>query len=182
MSTTLEFKVDWEAANWLDTPDYSQAIDDITPYVQSYQVNRGIAVEQGNAPAGTLQVTLKNGDGRFSPTNAASPLLVAGHIRPWLPIRFKATVGGDDKTVYTGFISRISCSPHLNKQTAILYCTDGMDLLARNMVTQDETATTARSDGSAIDCVLDAAGWPTEKRTLDTFGGNITKYPLTVEY
>lgn len=180
MSTTLEIKVDWEAANWLDTPDYSQAIDDLTPYVQSYQVNRGIAVEQGNAPAGTLQVTLKNGDGRFSPVNAASPL--TGLMRPWLPIRFKATVGGVDKTVYTGFISRISCSPHLNKQAAILYCTDGMDLLARNMVTQDETATTAKSDGSAIGCILDAAGWPAAKRTLDVSGGNITKYPMTVEY
>jgi len=180
VSTTLEFMVDWNAANWLDTPDFSEAIDDISTYVKAYQITRGMAVEQGNTPAGTMQLTLDNSDGTFSPVNTGSTL--TGLMRPWLPVRFRATVGVTTYTVYTGFISRISCSPHGSKQAATLYCTDGMDLLARNMVVQDETATTAESDGDAVGAVLDAAGWPAAKRTLDVSGGDITKYPLTVEY
>jgi len=57
-----------------------------------------------------------------------------------------------------------------------------MDLLARNMVTQDGNNRTTMSDGQAVDRVLDAAGWPTGKRTIDTSGSRIVKYPLTVEF
>jgi hypothetical protein len=180
MSTTLEFCVDWDAENWLNTPDFTGTYDDISSYVKSYQLRRGIETEQGNAPAGTLNLTLDNSSGLFSPTNSAGDLY--GLIRPWLPVRFRATVGVTTYTVYSGFISRISCSPHGSKQTATLYCTDGMDLLARNMVTQDETSTSETSDGNAVGYILDAAGWPSARRSLDTSGGNITKYPLTVEY
>ena len=180
MSTTLEFCVDWDAENWLDTPDFTGTYDDISAYVKSYQLSRGIKTEQGNAPAGTLNIVLNNASGMFSPTNGASD--ITGLIRPWLPVRFRATVGVTTYTVYTGFISRISCDPHPSRQAATLYCTDGMDLLARNMVTQDDSTRSETSDGDAVGYVLDAAGWPAAKRSIDVSGGNITKYPLTVEY
>jgi len=49
------------------------------------------------------------------------------------------------------------------------------------MVTQDGTNRTEMSDGTAVDRILDAAGWPVAKRDIDTDGGNV-KYPLTVEF
>ena len=63
-----------------------------------------------------------------------------------------------------------------------MYCTDGMDLLARNMVTQDETNRAKVNDGEAVGKVLDAAGWPVAKRSIDTEGSSIVEYPLTVEF
>ena len=180
MSTTLEFKIDWDCESWLDTPDFSDAIDDISDYVMRYELDRGEKVEQGNSPAGTLQIVVNNSSKRFSPVYGSSPLY--GKMRPWLPVRFRATVGVTTYTVYTGFISRISCDPLSSRQTATLYCTDGMDLLARNMVTQDETVSSSTSDGGAVGYVLDAAGWPTSKRSLDSTAGDIANYPLTVEY
>lgn len=178
MSITYSIHVDWDATDWKATPDFSDAIDDITGYVELFYIERGKNQEQGNNQAGTLDLTLDNSDKRFSPTYAASPLF--GKIRPWLPIRVRATVGATE-TIYTGFISKIKVDPHLDVQKAYLYCTDGMDLLARNMVIQNGDDRTEMNDGEAVGNILTAAGWPISKRNIDTDGGNV-KYPLTVEF
>jgi len=159
MSITYEVKVDWDATDWTATPDFSQGIDDISSYVKTIYTDRGKKVELGNIPAGVLDITLNNSDKRFSPPYAAGPLY--GKMRPWLPVRVRATVNGTTQTVYTGFISRISVNPHRGVQEAYLYCTDGMDLLARNMVSVDKTDRSMVTDG-------------------DT--GAIVNYPTTAEY
>ena len=174
--------VDWDATNWLDTPDFSEGIDDISSYVKyPFRMHRGKDVELGNVPAGILNLTLNNSDKRFSPTYGAGPLF--GKMRPWLPVRVRGNVAGAGfVTFYTGFISRISVDPHENKQEAYLYCTDGMDLLARNMVTEDKDQRTETTDGGAVDRLLDAAGWPDAKRSIDTDGGDIVLSPDLTEF
>jgi len=181
MSITYKVHVDWDATDWQDTPDFSEAIDDITSYIKNIYIDRGKKVEQGNIPAGTLDLTLYNEDKRFSPTYGAGPLF--GKMRPWLPVRVRATVtGGAAIDFYTGFISRISVNPLIDVQEAYLYCTDGMDLLARNMIAVDKTERSMVTDGAAIGYVLDNAGWPASKRTIDIDGGAIVNYPSTTEF
>ena len=181
MSITYEVHVDWNATDWMATPDFSEAIDDISSYVKDIYIDRGKKVEQGNTPAGTLDITLNNEDKRFSPTYGAGPLF--GKIRPWLPVRVRATVtGGAAIVFYTGFISRISVNPHLDVQEAYLYCTDGMDLLARNMVAVDKSDRSRVTDGAAVGYVLDGAGWPVGKRSIDTDTGAIVNYPATTDF
>ena len=176
-----EVHVDWDAVNWLNVPDFTDGIDDITAYVKNkFYIDGGKKVELGNSPAGTLDLILNNADKRFSPVYAASPLY--GKMRPWLPVRVQGTVtGGAAIVIYTGYISRISCNPHLDIQEAYLYCTDGLDLMARNMVTVDQGQRTEMSAGDAVGHVLDAAGWSTSKRSIDTDGGNILNYPNVSE-
>ena len=181
MSITYEVKVDWDAIDWLAVPDFTQAIDDISDYVEHIFSDRGKSVELGNIPAGILDITLDNQDKRFTPTYSSSPLY--GKMRPWLPIRVRATVtGGVVEPFYYGFISRISVNPHLDEQKAYLYCTDGMDLLARNMVALNKSERTMITDGEAISSILDTAGWPAAKRNIDIDTGAIVDYPQTTEY
>ncbi len=181
MSIVYEVMVDWDATDWLAVPDFSEGIDDITQYVRHIYTDRGKGVELGNAPAGTLDLTLDNSDKRFSPVYAAGPLF--GKMRPWLPVRVRGTVtGGAAITLYTGFISRISVNPHLDVREAYLYCTDGMDLLARNMVALEKTEREMITDGAAVSRVLDGAGWPASKRTIDVDTDAIVNYPRTTEY
>lgn len=181
MSVTYEFMVDWDATDWTAIPDFSQAIDDITRFVKRYYIDRGKKVELGNNPAGTIDIILNNEDKRFSPPNTSSPL--TGKMRPWLPVRIRATItGGSALPVYTGFISRIAVNPHLDVQEAYLYCADGMDLLARNMIAVDEGDRTMITDGEAVGKVLDAAGWPSHKRNIDTDTPPVVNYPATAEY
>jgi len=184
VSIVYEVHVDWDATDWLATPDFSDGIDDIddiSNYVKHLYIDRGKGVELGNIPAGTLDLTLVNSDKRFSPVYAASPLF--GKMRPWLPVRVRGTINGSGAiTFFTGFISRISVNPHLDIQEAYLYCTDGMDLLARNMVAVNKSKRSMITDGEAVGRVLDGAGWPAGKRSLDVDTGAIVNYPQTTEY
>jgi len=172
--------IDWDATDWRATPTFA-GTDDITDYVKNLSIVRGKDQEAGNNLAGTLNIELDNSSKNFSPPYAAGDYY--GKIRPYLPVRVRATVdGGASLTIYTGFISRIKVNPHLDSPIANIYCVDGMDLLARNMVTQNEDDTTPMNDGAAVGRVLDAAGWPVGKRTIDTAGSDILKYPVTVEF
>lgn len=181
MSATREIMVDWDATDWTAIPDFSEAIDDITRFVKRIFPDRGKKVSLGNYPAGTLDVILNNADKRFSPPYAAGPLF--GKIRPWLPIRVRYTVtGGSAETVFTGFISKIKINPHLDVQEAYLYCTDGMDLLARQMIALDTGERSMITDGAAVNAILDAAGWPADKRAIDLDTPPIVNYPATGEY
>lgn len=170
-----EVKVDWDMTNWADDPDFSEGIDDISSYVKSVSFSKGKDKELGNAPASTVEIVLKNEDGRFSPPNVGSPLY--GKLLPWRVIRVRIQHNTIWYNRFFGFISRYRIEPHPERQVAYIYATDGMDLLARQIITQDDDDKTSLTDGAAIGRVLDAAGWSSSRRDIDTDGGEITEYP-----
>jgi hypothetical protein len=178
---TYNFYVDWDNEDWLDYPDFTDSYDEITAYVKRYYIERGKDVELGNVPSGTLDLTLRGGEARFSPLNASSPLY--GKIRPWLPVAVYGTVGGGDPEVfYYGYISRLSINPNPAVNEVYIYCTDGMDLLARNMVTQDELNRSLITDGEAIEKILNAAGWSVGNRSIETDTEAVVNYPQTGDF
>lgn len=182
MSVIYEFMVDWDSSLWSATPNFSEAIDNITRFVKMpYYLERGENTELGNCVSGTLDIILNNEDNRFSPFNTSSPLY--GKIRPWLPIRLRATVtGGSPLVMYYGFISSIKINPHLDIAEAYLYATDGIDLLARSLVTADNEDRSLMTAGEAVAFLLDAAGWSQSLRDIDTDDGAIVQYPAISEY
>lgn len=180
--------VDFDAQNWAATPDFSESYDDITGDVDENGIvglgwHRGKQKEAGNAPAATLEVNLKRGlCQKYSPYTTDANL--TGKIRPWLPIVVLAYQGAVYiATCYFGFISKISINPAPGIETVTFYCTDGTDLLARQLITHDTDDTELCSDGDAIDKILDAAGWSTTRRSIDDDGGDeLLAYPETYEY
>jgi hypothetical protein len=166
--------IDWDATDWTDTPDFSQAEDDITSYVENYYIERGKNNELGNVQAGTLDLTLDNRSGDFSPGG------FAGRIRVWLPVCLKMTISATE-IAFSGFISKIRIDPHPEEMKAYLYCTDGMDLLARQLITQDGETREVCNDGRAIEKILNASGW-LGNRSLDKDAGEIVKYPACSEW
>jgi len=184
---TFEVCVDWDAVDWTDDPDFSESYDNISDDVDIGGVvgldwNRGKQREEGNAPAATLTVNLRKGlCQRYSPFTTDADL--AGKIRPWLPIRVRAYHLGAYTAVYFGFIERISINPSLDAQSVSFYCTDGTDLLARQLITQDPTDKEICSDGEAIHKILDGAGWPRTRRDIDMDGGSdLLAYPESTSY
>lgn len=183
---TFEVCVDFDAEDWTAVPDFSEVYDNISGDVDSDGISgldwqRGKQKEEGNAPAATLTINLRRGlCKKYSPFTTG---VLAGLIRPWLPIRVRAYYDGAYIPVYAGFISKISINPSLAIESVTFYCTDGIDLLARQEVTQDPANTTICSDGVAIGKLLDAAGWPIDKRAIDADGGDeLLGYPATTPY
>jgi hypothetical protein len=176
-----DVKVDWQATDWSVTPNFSQAIDDITADVQHIRGSRGQDLEQGNSPAATLELILKPGlVSKYSPYNTGSVLYP--NVRPWLPVRVKATYDATEYAIFAGWISRISINPHRDVQSVYLYVTDGSDLLARQLVTQDYESAIQMSDGDAVGSVLDAAGWNSGARILGSGGDTLFNYPAVGVY
>lgn len=176
-----EVMVDWDATDWAADPDFSEDIDDISEDVNFNGWQRGKDTEEGNAPSGIHEIRIKAGlHAKYSIYNTSSPLY--GKIRPWLPIRIRAIHDENTYPVFKGFISSIKVDPHPDKQEVYFYVTDGTDLLARQLITQDYDNREQMSDGEAINKVLDAAGWSSTQRDIDTSGGDILNYPLTGVY
>lgn len=179
---TWEVMVDWDSTDWSAEPDFSEDIDDISDDVIYDGWFRGKNLEEGNAPAGTFDLRIKPGlHEKYSLYNSSSPLY--GKIRPWLPIRIRAIHNSITYAVFRGFISSLKVNPRPDKQQSYMYITDGSDLLARQLVTQDFNNREKMSDGDAVGKVLDAAGWSATQRDVDNDGGDdLVNYPQTGVY
>ncbi len=180
LTITYSVCVDWDASDWSATPDFTTDGDNITSTVKSIRIERGYDREEGTSPAATAEIVLENSSGDYYPTNSGGTYY--GKIRIWLPVRIQATHNSVTYDLYRGFISRIQCSPHWQSREAYFYCTDGTDLLAKIIVTQDMDTKTAMTDGEAVEDVLDAAGWSATLRDLDVDGGDIIDMPATTSW
>ena len=183
---TFEVCVDWDAEDWAADPDFSEDYDNISDDIDTGGIvglswQRGKQREEGNAPAATLDVNIRRGlCEKYSPFTTG---VLAGKIRPWLPIRVRAYHSDAYIAEYFGFIEKISINPALSVQSVTFYCTDGTDLLARQEITQDPANRELCSDGDAIEKILNAAGWSTTRRSIDKDGGSeFLGYPSTTPY
>ena len=176
-----EIMVDWDMTDWAAEPDFSEAIDDISDDVSMVSWVRGEDREEGNSPASTLELKIIPSQyKKYSPYNAAGVLY--GKLLPWRIVRIRAVHNAVTYNVFFGFISKIKVDPDPENPGAYIYCTDGLDLLARNVITQNYETRTTESDGAAVGQVLDVAGWPASRRDLDTDGGEIFQYPELGEF
>lgn len=178
---TYEIMVDWDMTDWAATPDFTQLIDDISDDVQSINWVRGEDREEGNCPASTLELKIIGSlYAKYSPYNVAGDLF--GKLLPWRAVRIRLTHNAVTYNIFLGFISKIKTNPHPDNPEVYIYCTDGLDLLARNVIAQNYDERTTESDGDAVGQVLDVAGWSSSRRNLDVDGGEIFQYPQTAEF
>lgn len=160
-TATYAFEVQWDGVSWTDE----------TVYLLSCEWRRGrdyASQLTGRASAGSLVAQLRNPDGRFASLNAASPL--TGNVLPARKVRMRSTAP-TAATLWQGFLDELKPQPSAGSApTALLRAFGPLGWIARR---QAATAVfTALTTGTAVEKVLDDAGWPVADRTLDT--GQIT--------
>lgn len=128
----------------------------------SLQLERGRDGILGEMEPGKLTVLLDNGDGRYTPSNTASPLYP--YILPRRNIRVKATYRSQEYSLFCGIIDDIRPSSSAHKVVAIT-ATDRMRWLVGREATI-QLAENIRTD-EAIGLLLDAVGWPAGDRELE---------------
>jgi len=186
-----EVCIDWDAEHWAGDHDFS-GDDDITSDVRALSWRRGKQREEGNAPAATLEIGIKPAvfnEGteimKYSPFSGMRP---GNMMRPWLPVRVRAmgldgTPFAKPISIYYGYVSSIQINPHPSLLSVSFYCTDGTDLLARQIITQNPANRQTMSDGEAVELILDAAGWNLNRRRIDERGGDdLLAYPSCHPY
>jgi hypothetical protein len=175
---TYSICIDWDCADWAGVHDFTG--DDITSDVERFRIYRGKDKDTNSYPAATLELTINNLTGNYYPTNAAGT--PGPKVRLWLPVRVQATYNAVTYNLYYGYINRITAHPTRSMRYIYFYATDGIDLLAKQIVIQDMDDKTVMTDGEAAGFILDAASWNAARRSIDVDGGDITDFPDTFEY
>lgn len=152
-------------ADWTDTGVFDSPYSDLTDYVLHLAAERGRDNPnplRGRCTPGKLTVTLDNRSGIFSAQNALSPLfgqLIPGHIMRWRAIAPSPYQRWWGKIVDFK-ASRIGALPVM-----IIECRGALDELSNVKV--NPPADTGSLTGTIVGKILDDAGFPSTRRTID---------------
>lgn len=153
----------WEAGSW-DSAVWGPDVvwQDISAWIRSIKTDRKFVRDVQTWGTGTAELVLLNNDGRFSPSNLAGPYVVAGKtsIRPWRPVRVRATYAGVTYDLYRGYALDWleTWDPSDAVATVTVPCVDEWGRLARFNGLVRTPVGAGELSGRRVHRILDAAG------------------------
>jgi hypothetical protein len=145
-----------------DTPTWT----DVSEFHRSTRIQRGRNHELDRVEAGKATIRLRNVDGRFDPTNLASPY--SPNVRPMRRVRIRATWQGVTYDRFNGYIEdwpQAWTQGPAGDAWVELHAVDAFKVLALADV---NTVRSAEASGTRVGAILDAIGWPAADRAIDT--------------
>lgn len=162
---TYDIAVDW-AANGTFTDPYDDISADVFDRGTTISIEYGRDQARALAPisAGTrTQMEIDNKTRRYSPDNAASPLV--GNVLAGREFRMRGTYAGVTYGLLRGNLEDLEERTSLDEQSVQITVAD---VLSRLRETRLSTPLyQGIRTGEAIGYLLDAYGWPTARRDLD---------------
>jgi carbohydrate binding protein with CBM4/9 domain len=129
----------------------------------SFQYGRDTARSLSEIQPGETGMTLNNDSRDYSPDNTGSPLY--GLVRPGRTCVVRATYNGKAHTLFNGFIDDFVLVPDAENRALEVTALDAIQKL--NEATISTELYHSIQTGEAIGYVLDAVGWPSDRRDLD---------------
>jgi len=123
---TIRVIADWNNNGVFDSTE------DISTDVRRLSWTRGREAEQGETPAGTLTVELKDPVGDYSPHNSGSKW-GGSNVTLNRELLAQAIYGGTTYGLFRGRIQSIKPQITAEEQRASIFCIDGMDELTRKI-------------------------------------------------
>lgn len=149
---------------------------DVSSYLRGFHIVRGKQYELNAYQAGTCDITLRNTDRRFDPTNTAGPYYP--NVLPMVPVRISATFQSTTYRLFTGYVERYpQTRTGPTYAETVIQAVDGFELLS-NASLPGATYPQELS-GTRVSRVLDAAGWSSTARDIATGISNIPAYTFT---
>lgn len=112
---------------------------------------------------GETNMTLDNSSLEYSPDNTGSPLY--GLVKPGRPCIIRATYNGKTHTLFNGFLDDFVLSPSRTDHSLEV---SALDLLQKfNEATISTPLYHSIQTGQAVHYILDALGWPSDRRDID---------------
>ncbi len=156
--------------DWSGDGTFAQANEDVTRRVldarQSVTMSYGRDQVRALSPikVGVAGFALNNRDRYLSPENSSSPLY--GLVKPGRRVRITATVGGVDTVLYSGYLDDFDLKPDFAERYVGADCIDALGRLRGQKVST--AVYQGLRPGEAIGVLLDAVGWPADRRDLET--------------
>jgi len=114
--------------------------------------------------AGEIGFELDNRSKDYSPENSGSP--IAANLKPGRPVRYQRTYSAVTYTLFRGYLDEFEVLPNREERSVQF---QGVDALARSTDVKVSTPLyEGIRTGQAIGYILDAIGWPSGDRDLDT--------------
>jgi len=147
----------------------STVIVDVSNQVDSIQTTRGRDAQADQFQTGQLSLRIVDQNGDFNPQNPASPY--AGLLSPMRKVQITATYSGVTYPIFAGFITGYSTTtPKFTGDVVYTTITavDAFRLAQNAQISTVTGATAGQYSGTRINKILDAIGWPTSMRDIDT--------------
>jgi hypothetical protein len=174
ITATYRYYADWDGNNSFGDPG-----EDISAcaFEATWEYGRDFASQlSGRSKAGSCRIVLDNSDGRFSPFNVSSPLY--GKMVPGRRVRVTMQIGaGAEVVMWQGYLEPVSPvpgeAPGLATAEILAYGPLAHRCLQVRvsipMLIDIET-------GTAVEEVLDAAGFPAADRAIDAGQGTMSRW------
>jgi len=205
MSVSFDSDVDITVEIAFDSQpfDSSQSFTDISSFVRSFAISRGRSDELSAFRAGLLSFSVSNQDNRFNPSNTSSPFFDSANsrtkIQPLKQVRVKATYDSIEHTIFRGFLDVIPVKFIAEGADSIVQFTaiDAFRLF-QNQTFQSvgwrvgrvgftelgQTTRLGYGDTQELSSdratrILNAIGFPSALRSIDTGTKQVIQQPLT---
>jgi len=156
--------------------DAATVIADVSDQTQSVQIRRGYNRIADNFNTGTATVVIVDATGAFNPDNTSSPYY--GLLTPLRKIRISGTYNSVKYYVFSGYIQSFRYQAPNGTELAKVFidAVDGQALLNLSTVTTISGAT-VQDSGTRIEKILDAVGWPSSMRNIQTGASTLQADP-----
>jgi hypothetical protein len=161
--------------------DAASVTADVSSQVDSIKTVRGRTALSDKFQTGTLTLRIVDQNGDFNPQNPASPY--AGLLNPMRKVQITASYASVTYPIFAGYITSYSTStPRFTGD--VVYTTiqavDGFRLAQNAQISTITGGTAGQTTGTRIGKLLDAIGWPTGMRDIDTGQTTVQADPATL--
>jgi hypothetical protein len=142
---------------------------DVSDVVDSIKTIRGRSANADNFQTGSMSLRIIDQNGYFNPMNPASPYY--NLLTPMRKVQITATYGTKTYPIFAGYITSYSTTTPRDVGDVVyttITAVDGFRLAYNAQISTVTGATAGQSSGTRIGKLLDAIGWPSTQRDIDT--------------
>ena len=147
----------------------ASVIVDVSDQVDSISTNRGRNATSDQFQTGTMTLRIVDQAGDFNPQNPSSPYY--GLLSPMRKVVISATYSGTTYPIFSGYITAYATTtPKFvgDLTYTVIQAVDGFRLANNAQISTVAGANVSENSGSRINKILDAIGWPSAMRDIDT--------------
>jgi hypothetical protein len=161
--------------------DSTAVVVDVSNLVDSIKTNRGRTASSDVFQTGTMSLRIIDQTGAFNPMNPASPYYEL--LDPMRKVIISATYGTTTYPIFAGYITSYDTTTPKDVGE-IVYTTiqavDGFRLFQNAQITSVASSSAGQTSGTRIGKLLDAVGWPSGMRDVDTGQTTVQADPGTL--
>lgn len=142
---------------------------DVSDVIDSIRTTRGRTALSDVFQTGTMSLRIIDQNGYFNPMNPASPYY--NLLTPMRKVTITATYGSTTYPIFAGYITSYNTTTPRDVGEVVyteIQAVDGFRLFQNAQITSVASATAGQTTGTRIGKILDAVGWPTGMRDIDT--------------